>query len=66
MLLSVGVKESTSLNNVFTILNLTTIAIVLVSGSIKGSIFRTYLLYLVRNLYLIIITEEITSAINFN
>lgn len=39
VLLSIGVKESTSLNNVFTILNLLTIAIVLVAGSMKGNWF---------------------------
>ncbi|KAJ3644353.1 hypothetical protein Zmor_027018 [Zophobas morio] len=35
-LLSVGVKESSRLNNVFTALNLTTVTIVIVSGAIKS------------------------------
>lgn len=35
VILSIGVKESTMLNNVFTTLNLITVAIVIVSGSIK-------------------------------
>lgn len=34
--LSFGVKESSFLNNVFTIINLATIAIVIVSGAING------------------------------
>ncbi|KAL0128181.1 hypothetical protein PUN28_003439 [Cardiocondyla obscurior] len=36
ILLCVGVKESSMLNNVFTIINLATIAIVIVAGSIKA------------------------------
>lgn len=36
VLLSIGVKESTSLNNLFTLLNLLTVAVVLVAGSMKG------------------------------
>ncbi|XP_015595656.1 cationic amino acid transporter 3 [Cephus cinctus] len=36
ILLSVGVKESSLLNNIFTTINLVTIAIVLVAGSIKA------------------------------
>lgn len=35
-LLCVGVKESSILNNVFTVVNVTTIIIVVVAGSIKG------------------------------
>ncbi|XP_026465834.1 LOW QUALITY PROTEIN: cationic amino acid transporter 2-like, partial [Ctenocephalides felis] len=35
-LLSVGVKESTILNNIFTAVNLVTVAVVLVAGSIKA------------------------------
>lgn len=37
ILLCVGVKESSALNNVFTIVNLTTITIVIVAGSMKGT-----------------------------
>ncbi|EZA62579.1 hypothetical protein DMN91_005514 [Ooceraea biroi] len=37
VLLSIGVRESTILNNIFTIINLITIAIVVVSGSIKAN-----------------------------
>ncbi|EFN79321.1 Cationic amino acid transporter 3 [Harpegnathos saltator] len=36
-LLCVGVKESSILNNVFTVINLTTIAIIIVAGSIKAN-----------------------------
>lgn len=36
LLLCIGVKESTTLNNILTILNLLTVAIVIVAGSIKG------------------------------
>lgn len=36
VLLAVGVKESTRMNNVFTVLNLLTVAIVIVAGSTKG------------------------------
>jgi len=36
VLLCVGVKESSILNNIFTIINLVTIMIVIVSGAIKG------------------------------
>lgn len=35
-LLAVGVKESSILNNVFTVINLATIIIVIISGAIKG------------------------------
>lgn len=35
-LLCVGVKESSILNNVFTVINITTIVIMIVAGSIKG------------------------------
>jgi hypothetical protein len=35
-LLSIGVKESTLMNNIFTGLNLVTVSIVLVAGSMKG------------------------------
>lgn len=35
VILSIGVKESTMLNNVFTTLNLVTVLIVIISGSIK-------------------------------
>nr|CAI5845441.1 unnamed protein product [Callosobruchus analis] len=38
-LLAFGVKESSTLNNVFTVLNLATICIVIVAGAIKGKIF---------------------------
>lgn len=38
ILLSVGVKESSILNNVFTVINLITITVVIVAGSIKGKI----------------------------
>lgn len=34
-LLSIGVKESTVLNNIFTIVNIITVLIVLVAGGIK-------------------------------
>lgn len=37
ILLSVGVKESSILNNIFTVINLITIAIIIVAGSIKGN-----------------------------
>ncbi|KAJ8985024.1 hypothetical protein NQ317_016935 [Molorchus minor] len=37
-LLSFGVRESSSLNNVFTVLNLATICVVLVAGSIKADV----------------------------
>lgn len=37
VLLAVGVKESTVMNNIFTSVNLVVIAIVLVAGSIKGN-----------------------------
>lgn len=36
ILLSVGVKESSLLNNVFTVINLATVAIVIVTGAMKG------------------------------
>lgn len=36
VLLAVGVKESTLLNNIFTALNLLTIAIVIIAGGFKG------------------------------
>lgn len=36
VLLCIGVRESSILNNIFTIINLTTITIVIVAGSIKG------------------------------
>ncbi|XP_032687216.1 cationic amino acid transporter 3 isoform X2 [Odontomachus brunneus] len=36
-LLCVGVRESSILNNIFTVINLTTIAIVIVAGSIKAN-----------------------------
>lgn len=36
LLLSMGVKESSFLNNIFTVINLLTILIVIVAGSIKG------------------------------
>lgn len=36
LLLSMGVKESSFLNNIFTVINLLTIIIVIVAGSIKG------------------------------
>lgn len=36
LLLCIGVRESSILNNIFTIINLTTITIVIVAGSIKG------------------------------
>lgn len=36
VLLCIGVRESSILNNIFTIINLTTIMIVIVAGSIKG------------------------------
>lgn len=39
ILLSVGVKESSFLNNIFTIINLVTIVIIVVAGSIKGNKF---------------------------
>lgn len=35
-LLAVGVKESSILNNAFTVINMATIVIVIVSGAIKG------------------------------
>nr|CAI5845444.1 unnamed protein product [Callosobruchus analis] len=38
-LLAFGVKESSTLNNVFTVLNLATICIVIVAGAIKGKIY---------------------------
>lgn len=37
VLLSVGVKESSMLNNVFTVVNLITIMIIIVAGAIKGN-----------------------------
>lgn len=37
ILLSVGVKESSILNNIFTVINLITIIIIVVAGSIKGN-----------------------------
>lgn len=36
ILLAVGVKESSLLNNVFTTINLATVVVVIVTGSIKG------------------------------
>lgn len=39
ILLSVGVKESSILNNIFTVINLVTIVIIIVAGSIKGNKF---------------------------
>ncbi|KOC63248.1 Cationic amino acid transporter 3 [Habropoda laboriosa] len=36
ILLSIGVKESSMLNNIFTVVNLTTILIIIVAGSIKA------------------------------
>ncbi|CAG2068578.1 unnamed protein product, partial [Timema podura] len=36
VLLAIGVKESTIMNNLFTVLNMIVIAIVIVAGSIKG------------------------------
>lgn len=36
VLLAVGVKESTLMNNIFTALNLLTIAIVIIAGGFKG------------------------------
>ncbi|OAD62068.1 High affinity cationic amino acid transporter 1 [Eufriesea mexicana] len=36
ILLSMGVKESTVLNNIFTVMNLTTILVIIVAGSIKA------------------------------
>ncbi|CAD1475285.1 unnamed protein product, partial [Heterotrigona itama] len=36
ILLSVGVKESSILNNIFTVINLTTIVIIIVAGSMKA------------------------------
>lgn len=39
ILLSSGVKESSILNNIFTVINLVTIVIIIVAGSIKGNKF---------------------------
>lgn len=36
VLLCIGVKESSILNNVFTVINLITITIVIVAGSMRG------------------------------
>ena len=36
ILLSIGVKESSMLNNIFTVINLITIVIIVVAGAIKG------------------------------
>lgn len=36
VLLSIGVKESSILNNVFTVVNLMTVAVVIVTGIMKG------------------------------
>lgn len=36
VLLCIGVRESSILNNIFTVINLITITIVIVAGSIKG------------------------------
>lgn len=38
VLLAVGVKESTFLNNIFTVVNLCTVAIVIVTGIMRGNI----------------------------
>jgi len=40
VLLCVGVKKSSILNNVFTIINLITITIVIVTGSMKGKLHK--------------------------
>lgn len=37
ILLSIGVKESTLLNNVFTAVNLITISVIIVAGSMNGN-----------------------------
>lgn len=39
ILLSVGVKESSILNNIFTVINLMTILIIIIAGSIKGKFY---------------------------
>lgn len=39
ILLSIGVKESSLLNNIFTIINLATVALVIVTGATKGDLF---------------------------
>lgn len=41
-ILAFGVKESSVLNNIFTCVNLVTVCIVLVAGSIKGELRGTY------------------------
>ena len=46
VLLSIGVKESSILNNVFTIVNLATIITVIVSGAIKGRSKTCFSLFL--------------------
>ncbi|CAH1988868.1 unnamed protein product [Acanthoscelides obtectus] len=43
-LLAFGVKESSNLNNLFTVLNLATICIVLVAGAIKGKLHTYYII----------------------
>ena len=48
LFLSIGVKESSMLNNVFTTINLITISIIVVSGIIKGEIL----------IYIIALTEK--------
>lgn len=46
VLLSIGVKESSILNNVFTMVNLATIITVIVSGAIKGKLKTRFSLFL--------------------
>ena len=43
LFLSVGVKESSMLNNVFTTINLITISIIIVSGIMKGIVYNNWL-----------------------
>lgn len=40
ILLCIGVRESSILNNIFTVVNLITIIIVIIAGSIKGKPIR--------------------------
>lgn len=42
ILLCIGVKESSILNNIFTVVNVITIIIVIIAGSIKGKPIRYF------------------------
>lgn len=51
-------RESTSLNNVFTVLNLVTIGVVIVAGSMKGTYKQKRIYRVLRNLEQIYLSDR--------